>query len=81
MMATAAAAAGTLLEVFVIRNAAEFERFVDELMDVFLHFLHFLLSIDKALGDRVFEKGGALGFECSDLAVVQGLTLMLLFVQ
>jgi len=80
-MAAAAAAAGTFLEVFVARNAAEFEGLVDQFVDVFLHFVHLFLGIDKALGDRVFEKGGALGFECGNLAVVQSLTLMLFLVE
>jgi hypothetical protein len=81
MVATAAVAAGTFLKVFLGRNAPQFKRLIDELVNAFLHFLRFLLRVDESLGDRIFKERVAFGLKCGDLTVIQRQALMLLLVE
>ena len=77
-MAAAAVAARTFLKVFFGGKAAQFKRFMDELVDSLLHRVHFLLRIDEGFGNGIAEKGIALGLECGDFTAIERQTLVLL---
>ena len=81
MMATAAVAAGTFLKVFVGGNASQFKRFIDELVDALLHFVHLLLRVNEAFCDRIAQKGIPFGLESGDFAAIERHALVLLLVK
>lgn len=81
MVAAAAVAAGTFLKVSLGRNAPQFKSLMDELVDAFLHFVHFLLRVDESFGNQIAKEGVAFGLECGYLTVIERQSLVLLLVQ
>jgi hypothetical protein len=80
MMATAAGAATAAAEIFFSGHAAEFQGFVDVLMDGFLDLLQFFLGIEEAASDGVIEQLLAMLFEIRDFLAAErhgGLLLLL----
>jgi hypothetical protein len=81
MVAAAAVAAGTFLQILLGGNAAQFERLADQLLHPLLQFVHFLLRVNEPFAHRIIQKGIALGIELRDFTAIQGEALMLAFVQ
>ncbi len=73
MMATAAvtATASAAVEIALFRHTAQFEGLADVLRDGLLHFLHVLLRIQEAAGDRVLQERLPQVLEIGDLAAIQ----------
>jgi hypothetical protein len=78
--ATTTTAAATGFEVAGFGDAAELEGLTDILADGLLDFLHFVLGIEEAAGDGIFQEGFAEFFEVVDFAFFQfeaGMALLL----
>ena len=78
--ATAAVAARTLLEIFFLRQATEFQRLGDLLGHGFLQFMQRLLRIEEAARHGIAQDRFALLLKFADLLAAQRQRLMLLLV-
>jgi hypothetical protein len=81
MMATAAVAAGTFLQILLGGNAAQFERLADEFLHFLLQFVQFLLGVDEPFGHRIAQEGLAFVIEGGHFAAIQGEALVLALVE
>jgi hypothetical protein len=70
-MAAAAVAASTAAHIFLGRHPAQFQSFVDVLLDGSLNVVQFLLSIEEVASDRIVENSFALLFEILDFLLAQ----------
>lgn len=81
-MAAAAVSAGTAaLQVFLGGNVPKLESLIDQLVNTFLHLVHFLLGVDEGPRDGIVQQRLALGLKCGYFLSVKGESLMLFFVQ
>ena len=71
-MAAAAVAAGAVVKVAFLRDAAEFEGLADVLGDGLLQLVHLLLGIKETAANRVVDEGFAEFFKGGDFGVAQG---------
>ena len=81
MMAAAAFAAGTFLQIGFGRDASEFERFGNKFLDGILHRVQFLLRINKTPRDGIFQQHLAMLLEIGNLRAFKRLSAMLLFME
>jgi hypothetical protein len=80
-MAAAAMSARTALQVVIGWDTAEIKGLIDKFVDALLQLVHFLLRIDKRLGNRIAEQGLLLGLKGGDFPGIEGLALVLFLVQ
>jgi hypothetical protein len=81
MVAAAAVAAGTFLQVFLSRDVAKLKCLGDELLNFLLQLLHFFLGVEEPFGHRIVQERVALGIEGGDFLAIQGESLVLAFMQ
>jgi hypothetical protein len=81
MMATAAVAAGTVLQILLGGNAAQFKCLGDVLLHFLLQFVQFLLSVNEPFGHRISQEDFAFVVKGGDFSAIQGEALMLAFVE
>jgi hypothetical protein len=81
MMAAAAVAARTFLQILLRGNAAQFDRLADELLNSLLQLVHLFLGVNEPFADWIVQESVPLRVERSDFAVIQGKALMLAFVE
>jgi hypothetical protein len=81
MVAAAAVTAGPFFEIFGRREAAEFEGFVDLLVDGLLDVMEMLLGVEEIAGDGIGQEGVAILLEAGDFLGVQRLGIPLFFLE
>jgi hypothetical protein len=81
MVAAAAVAAGTFLQILLGGNAAQFKRLADNLLHALLQLMHFLLRVNEPFAYRIVQEGIALGIERGNFIAIQREALMLAFVE
>ena len=79
--AAAVAASAAVVHFFFGRNAAQFERLRDVLVDLFLHLVHLALGLDEAGGHRIRDERVALALVILDFLRRKTDALLLLVVQ
>lgn len=81
MLATAAVAAGAVVEILWLGHAAQLKSLGDKLADRFLYRLHGLLRFEKALCDGAAEEGLAPLFEVGNFRHVERRACLLLVLE
>src|ERR1017187_10156773 len=80
-VAAAAVAAGTFGQIFRDRDAAEFDGLGDDFLEGMLQVVHFLLRIEEAGRDGVFQQRVAVFFKRRDFRWVKLLAVVLFFLE
>jgi len=81
-VAAAAVAAGTAFgQILRRRNAAQLNRLADLLLDEVLEIVHFLLRVEEAGGDGIFEQRVAVGLKRGDFRRFKRLAGVLFFLE
>ena len=78
---TAAAATTAAVQIFRRRDAAEFNRLADVLLDEVLQFVHLFLRVEETAGDGILEQRVAVFFKRGDFRRFQRLTGVLFFLE
>jgi hypothetical protein len=81
LVASAAVAAGALGQIISHGDTTELNCLGDGLLDRFLDLVHLFLGVQEAGGHGILQEGLAVAFKLSNLGGVQGLAMMLFFLE